>query len=87
MKSIKAALTPSGILSGYTIIESADGAKHLHQHEYEFHDKQDLARFLTPHFRNVQVISTLYETRENLYFYASDSLLPFDRENILTIKQ
>jgi SAM-dependent methyltransferase len=87
MKSIKSALTPSGILSGYTIVESADGGKHLHQHEYEFHDKQDLAKFLTPHFKNVQVISTLYRTRENLYFYASDSLLPFDRDNILTIKQ
>jgi len=87
MLKIKRSLAVNGILSGYTIVASSGGIKHLHQHEYEFHDKQDLARFLTPHFKNVQVISTKYETRENLYFYASDSLLPFDRENILTIKQ
>ena len=74
-----------GILSGYTIVESEHGDKHLHQHEYEFHDKQDLARFLTPYFKNVQVISTVYPMRTNLYFYASDGELPFESNSVLTL--
>jgi SAM-dependent methyltransferase len=82
---IKSVLKADGILSGYTIVEPADGGKHLHQHEYEFHDKEDLARFLSPHFKNVQVFSTTYPDRINLYFYASNSLLPFDRSNSLVI--
>jgi len=83
---IKAELKSDGILSGYTIVESEHGGKHLHQHEYEFHNKEDLARFLSPHFRNVQVFSTTYPDRTNLYFYASDSLLPFERENSIIVR-
>ena len=83
---IKSVLTPMGILSGYTIIEAEHGGKHLHQHEYEFHNKEDLARFLSPHFKNVQVFSTTYPDRTNLYFYASDSLLPFERENSIVVR-
>lgn len=82
---IKAVLQPDGILSGYTIVEPEHGGKHLHQHEYEFHDKEDLARFLSPHFKNVQVFSTTYPDRINLYFYASDSKLPFERDNSITV--
>jgi cyclopropane fatty-acyl-phospholipid synthase-like methyltransferase len=66
-----------GILSGYTIVERDDGKKHLHQHEYEFRSKDDLARFLKPHFRNVTVFETLYPERHNLYFWASDATIPF----------
>ena len=85
MKSIKDNLKPAGILSGYTILEQDNGEKHLHQHEYEFHDKDDLARFFTPWFRNVQVFTTTYSSRTNLYFYASDEKLPFEKENNLII--
>jgi SAM-dependent methyltransferase len=66
----------TGILSGYTIVERA-GGKHIHQHEYEFKSKEDLARFLRPHFRNVTVFETVYPDRHNLYFWASDKALPF----------
>ena len=83
---IKAVLKSNGILSGYTIVEPKHGGKHLHQHEYEFHSKEDLARFLTPYFKNVQVFSTTYPDRTNLYFYATDSLLPFERVNSIVVR-
>ena len=87
MGTIKSRLAEGGILSGYTIIEPDDGGKHLHQHEYEFHDKSDLARFLEPWFSNVQVLETVHPQRRNLYFWASDSKLPFDREIALTVEK
>ncbi|MCH5266997.1 MAG: hypothetical protein J1E62_01525 [Lachnospiraceae bacterium] len=78
MRDIKQTLSRNkGILSGYTIVEKADG-KSLEQHEYEFHDMEDLRRFLKPYFENVYVFETIYEDRHNLYFYASDGTLPFD---------
>lgn len=86
MSKIKSVLAPDGTLSGYTIVEPRGGGKHLHQHEYEFHSKDDLARFLTPQFRNVQVFETHFPSRTNLYFFASDSVLPFDRESNLMIR-
>jgi SAM-dependent methyltransferase len=79
MATIKSRLATDGILSGYTILEGDGGAHHLHQHEYEFHDKEDLARFLTPHFKHVQVFETTFPNRTNLYFYATDDKLPADR--------
>jgi SAM-dependent methyltransferase len=79
MSRIKAVLAPSGTLSGYTIIELGGEVKHLHQHEYEFHSKEDLARFLTPHFKNVHVFQTVFPSRTNLYFYATDGRLPFNQ--------
>jgi SAM-dependent methyltransferase len=66
-----------GILSGYTLVERDDGEKHLHQHEYEFRSKEDLARFLTPHFPHVTVFETVYPERHNLYFWASEGTIPF----------
>ncbi len=78
MASIKSRLTPEGILSGYTLVEKEDGSHHLHQHEYEFHDIEDLARFLRPHFKNVRVFETIFPDRHNLYFWASDGAVPFD---------
>ena len=77
MRAIKARLTPDGILSGYTIVEQASGQKMLSHHEYEFKGKEDLRSFLTPHFRNVSVFETVYPTRRNLYFWASDGEVPF----------
>jgi SAM-dependent methyltransferase len=85
MTTIKSRLAKDGILSGYTILEADDGAHHLHQHEYEFHDKDDLARFLTPHFKNVQVFETTFPNRTNLYFYATDAKLPADRNLNLVV--
>lgn len=79
MTMIKERLTPDGILSGYTLVESSDGHLSHHEHEYEFHSKEDLLRFLTPCFKNVRVFETKYPSRHNLYFYASDTaILPFD---------
>lgn len=80
MKEIKSRLRPEGILSGYTIVEAEHGGKHLHQHEYEFHDKEDLARFLKPYFSNIHIFTTVYASRSNLYFFATDGTLPFEQD-------
>jgi SAM-dependent methyltransferase len=80
MINIKKRLTASGILSGHTIVEQPDGQKMLHHHEYEFKSKEDLARFFRPHFRNVKVFETIFPDRRNLYFWASDGVIPFMAE-------
>jgi len=77
LNDIKSRLTEHGVLSGYTIVEKQDGTKSLSEHEYEFKSKEDLMRFFTPHFRNVKVFETLYPSRHNLYFWASNGHLPF----------
>jgi len=87
MSSLKERLVPGGIVSGYTIVEPEHGGKHLHQHEYEFHDKADLARFLEPWFANVQVWETVFPTRTNLYFFASDGELPMERPIAMTVRK
>jgi len=66
-------LGPDGILSGYTIVEAVDGKKGDALHEYEFKDMADLRRFFTPHFKFVRVWETIYPTRHNLYFVASQT--------------
>lgn len=77
LRGVKGVLAEGGIVSGYTIVEKA-GGKHLEHHEREFRSMEDLAGFLTPHFRNVTVFETIHPTRHNLYFYASDAAVPFD---------
>lgn len=77
MENIKRRLIPGGILSGHTLVERGDGQKHLTHHEYEFKSKEDLLRFLDPFFANVTVFETIYPGRHNLYFWASDSVVPF----------
>lgn len=77
MTNIKQRLSKGGVLSGFTIVERSDGKKMLPHHEYEFKSKEDLARFFTPHFLNVRVFETIYPDRHNLYFWASDSTIPF----------
>lgn len=82
MPDIKSRLTSNGIFSGCTVVEE-DHGEHglmLHQHEYEFKNKEDLERFLTPYFKNVNVFETIIDGRHNLYFWASDSTLPYDKE-------
>jgi SAM-dependent methyltransferase len=76
LKGITFRLTNDGILSGYTIVERAEG-KSLSHHEYEFKNKQDLLGLLSGHFQNVTVFETVYPTRHNLYFWASNGGLPF----------
>ena len=83
---IMKSLAPSGVLSGYTLLENDDGKMHLHQHEREFTSKSDLARLLSPHFKNVHVLQTAMPTRENLYFFASNGPLPFEDSKNLIIK-
>jgi SAM-dependent methyltransferase len=68
-----------GILSGYTIVERREG-KMLSQHEYEFKNMADLKRFFTPHFKNVIVFETIFPERHNLYFWASDGVIPFSED-------
>lgn len=88
MSRIKDVLENNGILSGYSIKEDHHHeGKMLHQHEYEFHSKEDLARFFQPHFKNVQIIETAYPERVNYYFYASDGQLPFETDQVLTFKR
>jgi len=77
MYMIKTRLKQDGVLSGYTLVEKSGGMAHP-EHEYEFKSKDDLLRFLTPHFRNAKVFETIYHSRHNLYFYASGDTLPFD---------
>ena len=77
ISDIKLRLTKHGVLSGYTLVEKEDGSKHLHQHEYEFKNKQDLYRVLEPHFKHIGVFETVYPSRHNLYFWASDHIIPF----------
>jgi SAM-dependent methyltransferase len=71
MGALVSRLGSDGILSGYTVTEAADGRKSNALHEYEFKDKEDLRRFFTPHFAFVKVWETIYPTRHNLYFVAS----------------
>ena len=75
MREIVQRLGPGGVLSGYTLTETADGKKSNDLHEYEFKDKEDLRRFFTPHFQYVKVWETIYPTRHNLYFAASQAPL------------
>jgi hypothetical protein len=77
MDNIKSRLTDDGMLSGYTICERLDGTKSLSHHEYEFKSKDDLLRFISPYFKNVIVFETEYPERHNLYFWASDEVIPF----------
>ena len=79
LREIVSLLGSDGILSGYTLTEAADGTKGNALHEYEFKNKEDLRRFFTPHFKFVKVWETIYPTRHNLYFAASQSeISPFD---------
>jgi SAM-dependent methyltransferase len=86
MSRIKNVLAPDGVVSGYSLLEAPDGEKHLEQHEYEFHDKEDLARFFKPHFKNVEVFETVYPSRTNLYFYATDGPLPHEKSSHLFVR-
>ena len=77
LRGIKARLTPDGVLSGYTIAARADGVSSLSHHEHEFCSMAELSSFIAPYFRHVTVFETKYPERHNLYFWASDEVVPF----------
>ena len=86
LESIKSSMTATGVLSGYMLLEDDDGSMHLHQHEREFQDMEDLHQVLRPHFKNIHILRTSSPNRENLYFFASDSTLPFESSKNLISK-
>ena len=45
-----------------------------------FKNKEELFVFLKPWFKNVLVFETESVVRNNLYFYASDGLIPFHKK-------
>ena len=62
------------------IVRRADGNKSLSQHEYELKAKNTSYACFIPYFKNVtRVCETNYPERHNLYFWASDGVLPFGR--------
>ena len=77
MQTIKQRLTTDGILSGYTIVEKEDGTKSFSYHEREFRSMEDLHHFFAPYFANILIFETSYKSRRNLYFFASDGVIPF----------
>jgi SAM-dependent methyltransferase len=78
MENMKSRLSADGIVSGYTIVKGPSESKQLSHHEYEFRNKEDLLRFITPHFEEAVIFETIYFGRHNLYFWASDRVIPFD---------
>lgn len=82
---IKEVLKHDGILSGYTSVDSEHLTKSLSQHDLEFSRKDYITSLLSQNFKNVQIFSTTYSDRVNIYFYASASTLPFQKDNCLLI--
>jgi cyclopropane fatty-acyl-phospholipid synthase-like methyltransferase len=77
LENIKERLSDFGVFTGYTIVEKQSGKKSLEHHEYEFKSKEDLLKVLKPYFNNIIVFETIYPERHNLYFWASDGMIPF----------
>jgi len=74
LQQIKLRIGADGILSGYTVAQKEGTAA---QAQYQFCSIGDLHDFLAPHFIHVTVFETISPGRCNLYFWASDSTLPF----------
>jgi ubiquinone/menaquinone biosynthesis C-methylase UbiE len=89
LENIKVRLSDCGIFSGYTIVEKESGQKSLEHHEYKFKSKEDLLEVLKPYFNNIIVFETIYPERHNLYFWASDGLIPFKEgwENMISFSR
>jgi ubiquinone/menaquinone biosynthesis C-methylase UbiE len=73
MAGVKQRLSSAGILSGQVLLLDTQAEEHSHV----FRTADELAQFLRPHFRNIQLVETRYPSRHNVYFYASDAVLPF----------
>ncbi len=80
LNEITKRLKTNGILSGYTIVEKPDGHLSHELHQREFTSKEDLLNLLSPHFKHVKVFETIYPSRHNLYYFASEAPLPFDQD-------
>jgi ubiquinone/menaquinone biosynthesis C-methylase UbiE len=76
MAGIKSRLSDQGVLSGYTLEMRSDHEKHLSHHQCEFKGVEDLRKLLSAYFVNTVVFKTNYGDRTNLYFWASDGMLP-----------
>ena len=89
LTSICLSLGNEGVLSGYTMVEHSSEVKVHSEHEREFKSKEDLASFFEPYFSNYRVFETIHPERHNLYFYASQGIIPFDQnwENGLQLKK
>ena len=68
LTGIKSRLKAGGVVSGYTIVEGASGAKHIPRHEREFKNKEDLLGFFKDAFRFVEIFETVYEARTRSLF-------------------
>jgi SAM-dependent methyltransferase len=81
MAEIKRKLASGGLLSGYTVAETAGGLQHP-DHEQAFNGMSDLSMRLKPYFKNVLIFESTHTTitpmRHNLFFFAGDGALPFD---------
>jgi SAM-dependent methyltransferase len=82
VRQIKTRLTAGGVLSGNSIVARRDRTAHLEQRQ-QFFSREELANFLKRHFAHVVVLATTHpdgsQERTNLYFFASDGMLPFAR--------
>ena len=77
LESIKDHLTADGIVSGHTYVENMDEPDRISNHKYHFKCREDLVRMLMSVLENVLVFETEYPGRHNLYFWASDAVIPF----------
>jgi len=70
-------------LLGYTVAETTEAPEHP-DHETHFEGIADLGALLKRFFTNVRVFERIHPTltpkRHNLFFYASDGILPFDSD-------
>jgi SAM-dependent methyltransferase len=83
MERMRKAMTGGARLLGYTVAEPVD-APQLPTHETHFQGVSHLGDLLKRYFKNVRVFERLHPSitplRHNLFFYASDGVLPFDPE-------
>jgi len=89
LKNIKARLSDSGIFSGYIVAEKQSDQKFLEYNKCEFKSKEDVIEILKPYFNNIIVFETIYPERHNLYFWASDGVIPFKEgwENMISFSR
>lgn len=71
--NVKNLMNPDGIFSGSTLLDK-DGFKY---NISQFKSIEEVRKFFESHFKCVKIIGRTTDKRVNVYFYASDSLLPF----------
>jgi hypothetical protein len=75
IRMIKTRLIEDGIFSGYVIVAQPDDFKSP-RYKHLLRSKAELPELLAPYFKNIIVFETMAPQRHNLYFWASDALLP-----------